>query len=92
MDWKNYAKDLEEIISRIEVPDQTRVLINALCSMVRDKHDVPCTRYIRVEWPEYQHFMDSSRWEECIQTSDNAYMIPEDVYDEVVKALEDNTK
>lgn len=49
------------------------------------------TKYILVTFPEIQDFMDSSRWNECIfcqeteghPCPDNAYMIPEDLYNEV---------
>lgn len=48
-------------------------------------------KYILVEWPEIQEFMDHLRWSECIfcmeieghPFPDSAYMIPEDIYKEV---------
>ena len=30
MDWEKYAKSLEDIISRIDLPDATRILVDAL--------------------------------------------------------------
>lgn len=49
--------------------------------------------YIMVTWPDVQNFMDNPRWGECIfcQGSeehfcpDNTYMIPIDLYKEVMK-------
>lgn len=48
-------------------------------------------RYILVEWPEIQTFMDHPRWSECIfcmeieghPCPDNSYMVPESLYKEV---------
>lgn len=48
-------------------------------------------KYIKVEWPEIQDFMHHPRWNECIfcteieghPCSDNTYMVPEDLYDEI---------
>ena len=48
-------------------------------------------RYILVEWPEIQDFMDHPRWSECIfcveiagyPCPDNSYMVPESLYEEV---------
>lgn len=59
------------------------VHINTLCN-------TPC-KYILVSWPEVQLFMDHPRWSECIFCTeieghpcpDNAYMIPEEIYEEV---------
>ena len=48
-------------------------------------------KYIQVEWPEYQYFMDGDRWNECIPVIDediSSYMIPEDYYNEIVHKLE----
>ena len=33
MDWKLYAEKLEDIISRIDMPEPTRILVNALIDM-----------------------------------------------------------
>jgi len=49
-------------------------------------------KYILVQWPEIQDFMSHSRWSECIfcmeieghQCPDNAYMVPESLYNEVI--------
>lgn len=48
------------------------------------------TKYISVEWPEYQHFMEHPMFEEeCYFCSDaNVYFVPEDLYDEVMNKLE----
>lgn len=48
-------------------------------------------RYILVGWPVIQNFMDHPRWSECIfcmeieghPCPDNAYMVPESLYEEV---------
>ena len=47
-------------------------------------------KYICVEWPEYQFFMDHQRFrDECYYCSDtNVYFVPEDLYDEVMNKLE----
>ena len=47
-------------------------------------------KYINVDWPEYQLFMDHSRFrDECYYCSDsNMYFVPEDLYDEVMNKLE----
>jgi hypothetical protein len=53
--------------------------------------DKSTNKYIQVEWPEYQYFMDGSRWNECIPVTDgdiSSYMIPEDYYNEIVHKLE----
>lgn len=49
-------------------------------------------KYILVEFPEVQKFMDHPRWKECIfceeikghPCPDCAYMIPESLYKEVM--------
>ena len=48
------------------------------------------TKYIAVEWPEYQTFMEHPRFrEECYYCADaNTYFIPEDLYNEVIHKLE----
>lgn len=51
------------------------------------------TRYIKCSWPEIQLFMDNKRWSECIfcmdieghPCEDNTYMIPEDLYNKVMR-------
>lgn len=48
-------------------------------------------KYILVEWPEIQYFMDSDRWGECIfcqeieghPCPDGAYMVPESLYNQL---------
>lgn len=48
-------------------------------------------KYVLVEWPEIQTFMDHPRWSECIfcmeieghPCPDNSYMVPESLYKEV---------
>lgn len=47
-------------------------------------------KYICVEWPEYQFFMDHQRFrDECYYCPDaNVYFVPEDLYDEVMNKLE----
>ena len=44
------------------------------------------TKYIAVEWPEYQIFMEHPRFrEECYFCPDaNIYFIPEDLHDEIM--------
>ena len=50
-------------------------------------------KYILSQWPESQLFMDNSRFHECLFVCDleghdevgsSAYMIPEDLYKEVL--------
>ena len=48
------------------------------------------TKYIEVEWPEYQYAMHHPRWNECLFVDNpssgsmsSSYMIPEDIYNEV---------
>lgn len=45
------------------------------------------TKYIYVEWPEYQIFMEHPRFEDdCYYCPDSSvYFIPEDLYDEVME-------
>lgn len=45
------------------------------------------TKYIYVEWPEYQIFMEHPRFEDdCYYCPDSSvYFIPEDLYSEVMK-------
>ena len=45
------------------------------------------TKYICVEWPEYQIFMEHPRFrDECYYCPDSSvYFIPEDLYDEVME-------
>lgn len=53
-----------------------------------DKH---INKYVQVEWPDYQYFMEGGRWKECIPVTDgevSSYMIPEDYYNEVVEQLQ----
>lgn len=48
-------------------------------------------KYVLVEWPEIQIFMDHPRWGECIFCTeiighpcpDGSYMVPESLYKEV---------
>lgn len=52
-------------------------------------------KYLLVEWPEIQNFMDHPRWSECIfcveiaghPCPDNSYMVPESLYKEVNNEL-----
>lgn len=48
------------------------------------------TKYILVEWPEYQVFMEHPRFSEvCHYCPDsNTYFVPEDLYNEVMYKLE----
>lgn len=47
------------------------------------------TKYIAVEWPEYQIFMEHPRFrEECYYCPDSSvYFIPEDLYNEVEERM-----
>lgn len=51
-------------------------------------------KYVRVEWPEIQWFMEGKRWKECLlvanDDSPSSYMIPESYYIEVVTSLQQN--
>lgn len=54
-------------------------------------------KYVLVTFPEIQYFMEHERWSECIfcieieghPCPDSAYMVPEDLYNEV-EALTNN--
>ena len=50
------------------------------------------TKYIAVEWPEYQIFMEHPQFrEECYFCPDaNLYFIPENLYNEVVYEKEND--
>lgn len=49
-------------------------------------------KYVLVQWPEIQDFMGHPRWSECIfcmeiedhPCPDDAYMVPESLYNEVM--------
>lgn len=44
--------------------------------------------YIAVSWPEIQEFMKHERWGECCYYVDkDIYMVPIDLYDEVIGDL-----
>ena len=49
-------------------------------------------KYIAVEWPEYQIFMEYPKFrEECYFCSDaNIYFIPEDLYNKVMYEKEND--
>lgn len=87
MNYKKYAKSLEDVISRVYMEDDTRIVVNHMCLLLRDEADDNITRYIRVEWPEYQYFMNHPKWNDCLLTDDNAYMIPEEIYEEVTENI-----
>lgn len=36
MDWEQYAKRLEEIINGIDLPDHTRILVDALVKQAKE--------------------------------------------------------
>ena len=45
-------------------------------------------KYVLVEWPDCQMFMNRPRWDECFlidgaNAPDSSYMVPEDLYEEV---------
>lgn len=50
-------------------------------------------KYLLVEWPEVQNFMEHPRWSECIfckeieghPCPDGAYMVPESLYNEIYR-------
>ncbi len=57
------------------------------------------TKYILVQWPESQELMEHPRFNECLFVQDieghdevgsSAYMCPEDLYEEVFKATEED--
>lgn len=37
MNWEQYAKSLEDIIERIDMADQTRILVNALVERAKQE-------------------------------------------------------
>lgn len=65
-----------------------KIDINALLNGCSEK-------YLLVEWPEIQKFMDHPRWHECIfcieieghPCPDGAYMVPESLYKEMLYEL-----
>lgn len=44
------------------------------------------TKYIKINWPEYQYFMEHPDFREIyfFCAEDNSYFIPEDLYDKTV--------
>lgn len=56
------------------------------------------SKYIRVEWPEIQKFMDISGWNQCYygfsedqefdEDKPSCYFVPEDLYNKVMNKLE----
>lgn len=66
------------------IPNRIEVNTSPVCQQTLE-------RYILVGWPEIQDFMDHPRWSECIFCTeteghpcpDNAYMVPESLYEEV---------
>lgn len=66
-----------------EVMKQT-VHIDTLCDTLQ--------KYVLVEWPEIQSFMNHPRWSECIFCTEidghpcpgNSYMVPEEIYEELL--------
>lgn len=72
------------------------------CVAIKMKKNVNSTvtcdtieKYILVEWPEVQEFMNHPRWSECIfcqeieghPCPDVAYMVPESLYNEVYETV-----
>lgn len=70
---------------------QTQTITNRIKTNTSPVLQQTLERYILVEWPEIQNFMDHPRWSECIfcveiaghPCPDNSYMIPESLYEEV---------
>lgn len=70
---------------------QTQTMVNRIKSNTSLVLQQTLERYILVEWPEIQTFMDHPRWSECIFCTeieghpcpDNSYMVPESLYEEV---------
>lgn len=66
-----------------EVMKQT-VHIDTFCDTLQ--------KYVLVEWPEIQSFMNHPRWSECIFCTEidghpcpaNSYMVPEEIYEELL--------
>lgn len=48
------------------------------------------TKYVKVDWPEYQSFMELPNFkEDCyLLAEENSYMIPEELYNEVMYKLQ----
>ena len=90
MNWKNYAKELEDIISRINLPESTKILLAGLQEIVRKRNEDGITRYIMVDWPEYSRYIDGPKHDECIRIDGEHYMIPEELYDEVSTLMKQN--
>ena len=70
---------------------QTQTMVNRIKSNTSPVLQQTLERYILVEWPEIQDFMEHPRWEKCIFCQeieghpclDRAYMVPESLYKEV---------
>lgn len=70
---------------------QTRTITNRIKINTSPVLHKILERYILVEWPEIQNFMDHPRWSEyifCMEIAghpcpDNSYMVPESLYKEV---------
>ena len=47
------------------------------------------TKYIKIDWPEYQYFMEYPDFREIcfFCAEDNSYFIPEDLYNKVTQKL-----
>lgn len=47
------------------------------------------TKYIKIDWPEYQYFMEYPDFREIcfFCAEDNSYFIPEDLYNKVMQKL-----
>lgn len=72
--------DMETCTKPVKLKTNT---INTMCNMRE--------RYLLIEWPESQAFMDHPRWGECIlcveieghPCPDGTYAVPESLYEEV---------
>ena len=84
INYKQYSKRLEQILFALDLPEPTRILVDRLVESERAKVHEDKNRYIRVEWPDAQYFMDDERWERSVAYEDGSYLVPEDLYYSIV--------
>lgn len=41
------------------------------------------TKYVLIEWPDCQYLVNSNRFNECYLVDGNAYMCPEDLWEDI---------
>ena len=74
---------------------QIQTMTNRIKINTSPVHQQTLERYILVEWPEIQNFMNHPKWSECIfcmeidghPCPNQSYMVPEYLYKEVINEL-----